>query len=154
MIITKTSCLCSRHSGKIKPTTDSTLTGASLLLCNHPCADLTWSPPPKGHWVTDWLEEPLTSWRGVKWVRKVRRWESPGRQRGLLLCVTSWVRSEGTEGVSRSNPVALWFCVPCFFSLSCFLAERTVILLVDFLVLLHPSVLQSVLGGRSLGAEL
>ena len=68
--------------------------------------------------------------------------------------VTSWVRREGSEGVSRSNPVALWFCVPCFFSLSCFLAERTVILLVDFLVLLHPSVLQSVLGGWSHGAEL
>ena len=46
------------------------------------------------------------------------------------------------------------FAFHVFFSLSCFLAERTVILLVDFLVLLHPSVLQSVLGGWSHGAEL
>lgn len=35
-----------------------------------------------------------------------------------------------------------------------FWAEQTVILPADFLVLLHPSVLQSVLGGRNHGAEL
>lgn len=66
---------------------------------------------------------------------------------------SSRVRREGNEGVLRS-PSSTLVLRSMFFSLSCFLAERTVILPVDFLILLHPSVLQSVLGGRSYGAEL
>lgn len=56
MIITKTSCLCSRPSENHKPATDSTL--SIKTLCSAPPN----SPPHRlhlalrGHWVTDWLE--------------------------------------------------------------------------------------------------
>lgn len=72
----------------------------------------------------------------------------------MSLWFTSWVRREqGHLEVTLSSTLVLRSMF-VFFSLSCFLAERTVILLVGFLVLLHPSVLQSVLGGRNHGAEL
>lgn len=82
--------------------------------------------------------------------------ESPGRRRERRGPAVSWVRKGGGgPGHPKVTPSRLWFCVPCFLFLASpvFWAERTVILPADFL-LLHPSVLQCVLGGRNHGAEL
>lgn len=52
-------------------------------------------------------------------VRQMR-WAGGGRalgeaaERPAVPVGTSWVRRDSNEGVWRSNPVALLFCVPCF----------------------------------------
>lgn len=81
--------------------------------------------------------------------------ESPGRRRERRGPAVSWVRRGRSPGHPKVTPSRLWFCVPrfLFFASPVFWAERTVILPADFL-LLHPSVLQCVLGGRNHGAEL
>lgn len=76
-------------------------------------------------------------------------WEVAERR---VPAVASWVRRD----VSRSNPVAHWFCVPCFLFLASpvFWPSGLWSYWLIFLVLLHPSVLQSVLGGWNHRAEL
>lgn len=78
-------------------------------------------------------------------------WE--GRERRVP--AGTWVRRRGSPGPLKVTPLGFGLVFHgFFFSLSCFWAKRTVILPANFLVLLHPSVLQSVLGGRNHGAEL